>query len=106
MSKFQSFVYSSNFSIFCVTETWLCDFVSDGEILPVNYVLYRKDQPSHGGGVLVTTRQSVISSIIPSPSDLEIVSIKIGLLCVVSMYHQNRLHLSFNSFSYTPCIII
>ena len=119
MSKFQSFVYSSNFSIFCVTETWLCDFVSDGEILPVNYVLYRKDRPSRGGGVLVATRQSVISSIIPSPSDLEIVSIKIGLhndlaLCCIyvppessSSYISLLIHfLTHLVSSFSKCIIL
>ena len=119
MSKFQSFVYSSNFSILCVTETWLCDFVSDGEILPVNYVLYRKDRPSRGGGVLVATRQSVISSIIPSPSDLEIVSIKIGLhndlaLCCVyvppessSSYISLLIHfLTHLVSSFSKCIIL
>ena len=119
MSKFQSFVYSSNFSIFCVTETWLCDFVSDGEILPVNYVLYRKDRPSRGGGVLVATRQSVISSIIPSPSDLEIVCIKIGLhndlaLCCIyvppessSSYISLLIHfLTHLVSSFSKCIIL
>ena len=62
----------------CITETWLSDYVSDGEILPHGYVLYRKDRPSRGGGVLVAVTESLFSSIIPSPPDLEIVSVKIG----------------------------
>ena len=69
-SKFQSFVYASNF---CITETWLSDFISNGEILPSGFVIHRKDRPSRGGGVLVA---SLYSSSVCSPSNLEIVSVK------------------------------
>ena len=61
-----------------MTETWLTDFVCDGEILPYGYVLYRKDRPLRGGGVLVAVKESLYSCIISSPSDLEIVTVKIG----------------------------
>ena len=59
-----------------ITKTWLSDYVSDGEILPHGYVLYRKDRPSRGGGVLVAVTESLFSSIIPFPPDLEIVSVQ------------------------------
>ena len=103
-----------------ITEIWLYDIVSDGEFFPViNYVLYRKDRPSRGGGVLDATTQSVISSIIPSPSDLEVVSIKIGLrndlaLCCVyvppessSSYISLLIHfLTHLVSSFSKCIIL
>ena len=63
----------------CVTETWLSDFISDGEILPTDYILYRRDRPSRGGGVMIAVRSSIFSSLILSPPDLEVVCIKIGL---------------------------
>ena len=72
-------MYSHSFCILCVTETWLSDFISDGEILPTDYILYRKDRPSRGGGVMIAVRSSLLTSIILSPSDLEVVCIKIGL---------------------------
>ena len=72
-------MYTSKFNVFCITETWLSDYISDGEILPSDFVLYRKDRPSHGGGVLIAVNDSMHSSIIPSPIDLEVVSIKLGM---------------------------
>ena len=51
LSLFQSLVYSSDFTFICLTETWLSDHVSDGEILPNGFVLYCKDRPTCGGGV-------------------------------------------------------
>ena len=84
-------MYSSKFNdFFCVTETWLSDYIYDCEILPSDFVLYRKDRPSRGGGVLVAVSKSIYSShnVIPSPSDLEIVSVMLGqdlefILCSV-----------------------
>ena len=71
-------MYTHDFCILCLTETWLSDYVSDGEILPYGYVIYRKDRFSRGGGVLVAIKESLYSCIISSPSDLEIVTVKIG----------------------------
>ena len=53
LSNFQSFVYTSNFNILCITETWLTDSVFDLEILPTDFTIYRKDRHSRGGGVLI-----------------------------------------------------
>ena len=107
-------MYSSDF---CITETWLSDFISDGEILSVDYVLYRKDRPTREGGVLVAIKQSLTCSIIPSPSDLEIVSVKIDLgndfaLCCVYVppesslsYVTSLVHfLSYFESSFSKCM--
>ena len=64
--------------MYCITETWLSDFVFDGEILSCGYVLYCKDRPTHGGGVLVAVNELLISSLIPSPIDLEVVTVLVG----------------------------
>ena len=71
-------MYTFNFCIICLTETWLSDFICNGEILPTGFVLYRKDRPSRGGGVLIAVRESLFSSFIPSPHDLEMVCVKLG----------------------------
>ena len=51
------------------------DFICNGEILPTGFVLYR---PSRGGCVLIAVRESLFSSFIPSPHDLEMVCVKLG----------------------------
>ena len=88
LSNFQSFVYSNPFEIYCITETWLSNFVYDNEIIPSKFNIYRKDRKSRGGGVLVAINESLQSSIIPSPDDLEIISVSIThretiILCTV-----------------------
>ena len=74
--------------------------VSCSDAIFATQEVYRKERPTHGGGVLVAIKQSLTSSIIPSPSDLEIVSVKIGvgtndfaLYIYVSMFHPSRLYL-------------
>ena len=78
LTHFQSFVYASDFDIFCLTETWLTECIYDHEILPNDFVLYRKDRPSRGGGVLIAIKASICSSQLPSPPDIEVISIKVG----------------------------
>ena len=93
LSRFQSFVYTFNFCIICITETWLSDYICDGEILPAGYILYRKDRPSRGGGVLIAVKESLFSCIIQSPPDLKLSLLKlvrvITMLFVVFIYLLN-----------------
>ena len=88
LSDFQSLVYSSSFSTICVTETWLSDYISNYEIVPCNYTLYRKDRNSRGGGVLIAIDNSIPSCCMHSPADLELVCVQVGMshpfyLCTV-----------------------
>ena len=81
-------MYESKFNVFCITETWLLDSIYDGEILPYDYTLYRKDRLSIGGIVLVAVNCSIPSLLLPSPPDLQVASVKLGLnkeliLCTV-----------------------
>jgi len=92
LSKFQSYVYSTPYNIYCISETWLHDSIFDGEILSYGYTIYRKDRGSRGGGVLIAIEDSVSSSSLPSPTDLEVISVSIDLsndpitLCTVYVY--------------------
>ena len=73
-------MYASDCNVFCITETWLSDKISDGEILPSGFVLYRCDRPSRGGGVLIAVHKSLPSTLIPSPYDLEVVVVKLTMI--------------------------
>ena len=79
MLKWKAFVYSTNYSIICVSETWLSNHIFDNEILPNGYAIYRKDRSSRGGGILITIKDNLASSLIPSPSDIETITIKISI---------------------------
>ena len=85
LSDFQSFVYTSNCNVVCITETWLSDSLFDLEILPTNYTIYRKDRCTRGGGVLIALEESIPSSIIPSPSNLEVISVRIEVSIPISL---------------------
>ena len=79
MLPFLSFVYSSEFNIYCICETWLPDFVYDREILPVNFTIYHKDRPSRGGNFRsCITVSNVFDSLHLSSPALEIVTIQFG----------------------------
>ena len=58
-------------------DTWPSDCIYDGEILPCGFSLLHKDRVSHGGGVLIAIKNYLSSSCLPSPVDLEVISIKI-----------------------------
>ena len=66
LSLFQSYIYSSDFDVICLTETWLSESVFDQEILPTNYNIYRKDRPSRGGGVLIAIKSTISASVVCS----------------------------------------
>ena len=44
-------IYSHDFEIITITETWLSDNIFDNEILPTYYRIYRNDRGSRGGRV-------------------------------------------------------
>ena len=75
LSYFQSFVYASKFSIFCLSETWLSSHIYDSEIFPSNFVVYRKDRPSRGGGVLIAINSLFHSSLLHSPPHLGVIDL-------------------------------
>ncbi len=72
----------------CITESWLNDNIYDTEILDCGYTIYRKDRDSRGGGVMVAMKNSIPCEQLPSPPELELVTIYLSLripttLCTV-----------------------
>ena len=109
LSKSQSFVYASEVNVFCVTETWLLNCIYDCVILPFDFVLYRKDRPSRGGGVLIAIKSSFHSSLILSPPDVEVISVKLGsyqdfILCSVYVSLLSCLTDLVSSFEQCICV--
>ena len=89
LCNFQSFVYSSSFQIFTITET---SSVLDREMLPSGFEIYHLDKLTQGGGALLAVYHSLPSHRLSSPSQLEIVLVEIVLvssllICVVSRPH-------------------
>ena len=79
LSQFQSFVYATDFQIIGLSETWLFDNITDLEILPQAYSLYWKDRGSRGGGVMLAVSNILPSRQVPSPHNLEVVTVSIFL---------------------------
>ena len=77
-----------NLVFFAYPETWLSSHIYDSEIFPSNFVVYRKDRSSRGGGVLIAINSLFHSSLIYSPPHLEVISVRLGIkqdivLCTV-----------------------
>ena len=62
LSTLHAFVFSSNYSIYCFTETWLSNHIMDVEVIPSGFTIYRKDRSTRGGGVLIAVKSSIPSS--------------------------------------------
>jgi hypothetical protein len=61
MSILQELVYSNDYDIICLCETWLNDSVLNNELLP-GYSIHRRDRQGQiGGGVLVAVRTNIES---------------------------------------------
>ena len=55
----QHLVYSANYVVVCICETWLNKSVLDSELL-AGYSIFRRDRVGKtGGGVLVAVRQNI-----------------------------------------------
>ena len=66
------------------TETWLKPDVSNAEIFPSSYTIYRKDRADSYGGVILAVKTDFVSEMITLPTDksdteLETVFAKITL---------------------------
>ena len=55
----QSLIYCKSLDVFCITETWLNDFVVNNEIAPENYTIYCRDRGSRGGGVMIAVSNTI-----------------------------------------------
>ena len=78
-------IYSHDYDIIAISETWLSDNIFDNEILPTNYTIHRCDRGSRGGGVLVAVWDNIISRAYPSPTNIEMLTIEVEavIICVI-----------------------
>ena len=44
INSFQSFIYSNDFDIIAITETWLTDHIYSNEVFLTGYTVLRKDR--------------------------------------------------------------
>ena len=72
---FHTLIYSKDYDIIAITETWLSDNILDQEIIPTGYTIYRNDRPSRGGDVMLMVKRSI-------PSHALNILVKLEKLCV------------------------
>ena len=100
MQEFQSFIYSSDFSIVGVSETWLTSSIWDNEILPHGFTIYRNDRKTRGGGVLIAVKNSIPSELLITPGNIEAIAIRIHLVHpIVVCCHYIPPNLSMDDYS-------
>ena len=76
-NDFQSYIYSVNYDIIAITETWLHDNIFSRENLPNNYTILRKDRDTRGGGVLLAFSDALNIRQLPCPNNLEVVTVEV-----------------------------
>lgn len=90
--EFYNAVTDNSYAVIALTETWLCDSISNTELFDASYVVYRKDRCSittglsRGGGVLLAIKSSFRSSWV----DLDDSSGLIEQICVCVDYSRSR----------------
>jgi hypothetical protein len=86
MSILQELVYSNDYDVVSICETWLNDSVMSAEIL-TGYNIYRKDRPGRtGGGVLIAVKSDIRSS---HRKDLERDNIEFAVVELVKDYNKS-----------------
>ena len=79
---FQAFVSLHSPDIICVTESWLCSSTPSSLLSLPNYLSFRYDRPTRGGGVIVLINRlfKVIPVVIPDThSNIEVVCLDVLL---------------------------
>ena len=61
----------------CITETWLTNMISDPEIIPYNYTMYRNDRNTRGGGVLIAISNSIPSKLYNISNTVELITVEL-----------------------------
>ena len=71
--------YGYDLDIICLTETWLNDTISDIELFPTGYNIFRNDRKDRVGGGTLTAIKSYLPAreITPMPIDIECVVLEI-----------------------------
>ena len=94
-TKFQSYIYTSDFDVIAIMETciWLSDNIYSNEILPKNYNIIRRDCDTRGGGVLLAVKDSIPFKQLSVPDEIEIITVEITI--------QKQIHNSMSSLQTT-----
>ena len=92
----ENLIDSTNPDIVIATETWLDPTITNNQVFPPNYIVWRKDRGySKGGGVLIAVKNTYLSSDVPElQTTCEIIWIKINIvgcktLYICSFYNPN-----------------
>lgn len=62
-----------------ITELWLQDHIEDGEIVPTNYTIVRRDRSSSGIAVVIVLKKGLTITCIPHLPELETFWLKVTL---------------------------
>ena len=91
-NQFQSVVYTKNFDIICVTETWLNNTVFNNKILLTSHTMDRKDRVNQG--VLIAINNSIPSQLCHMSDSIEMISVHLNTrpkLLLMSL-HSSKLY--------------
>ena len=58
----QAFLHSQNVDVLAVTETFLSDAITDGELVGCGYSVFRRDRNGHCGEVLLIIKDSIAAT--------------------------------------------
>ena len=78
MPELPAFVSSLKIDILSVVETWLSQDITDSCLGLDDYIVFRKDRPSAGGGVMFAVRKSLNPECINIPTNFELLGIKLN----------------------------
>ena len=67
----------------CLKHGYNYNAVLDSKILPHGYTIFRTDRGSCGGGVMIAVSHEFPSKQIPSPPNLEVVTVSISLVLAI-----------------------
>uniref|UniRef100_A0A1X7VGL1 Reverse transcriptase domain-containing protein n=1 Tax=Amphimedon queenslandica TaxID=400682 RepID=A0A1X7VGL1_AMPQE len=77
LQSLHALLLSGDFHIIAITESWCSSFITDKEISPFGYFVYRHDRDTRGGGVFLAVSESVPSRVLDSLSSIELVVVDI-----------------------------
>ena len=72
LDKLKVLAEDNNPDVICITESWLCQEISNVEVSIPGYLLYRHDRDHHGGGVLMYVKEYIQVRVLPPCPDLEV----------------------------------
>ena len=83
-------VEANNPDIVCIVETWLSSDILESEVALPGYQVHRLDRNRHGGGILVYVRDNFVVNLLPSPDNLELLTLSvcngINKVCISLFY--------------------